>query len=386
MNMAHIGIGIGAFADGIVGGMEAGRKIKKVRQENEIERVRKEGLEGVKQERESQISSRIKPIQAAADGIVTNSFQVGDQTFENQEDARKAAETGIESVSEMFLKNVGPKIQETYLLQGDVEKAEYWRQFSEDRRGKDYMKSWTKAFMLGQAGDFDQSAKTMGGLLNSLDLGMTYQGHEVTKDGEGNATGFTMKVKDGETGKVTEMPMTLESYMEFVQMNNPQAFAESMYQQQQQANSTRLDDAKDERKYNREQSGRIELETLKAELAQTSQGKAPADVQAAEWLIDNGVARSPREAWRLAKSAITMGREKFAMDYAQMVKSGEDPLLGETVSAEDALNQGLAFYDRLAAEAEASQAPAAPNPASPAGQAVRGVPVLDTKTGTVIYR
>lgn len=398
MSFANFGIGVGAFADGMRNGLDMGRTLKKVRQEKEIEQIREGGISDAQRARNANIDSQIKTVPAQG-GIGPISYQVGDQSYSSRDEARRAASANAPDPIDIFIRDNVPKLQEAYIKQGNLEMAEYWRQFSEDRRGKDYMKNWTKAFMLGQAGDFDQSAKTMGGLLNSLDLGVTYQGHEVTKDGDGNATGFTMKVKNDETGKVTEMPMTLESYMEFVQMNNPQAFAESMYNQQMEANRARLEDAKAERKYNREQSGRIEIETLRSQLRDAvEQRKFDRNINAlrqagySEEFINRALpsllgvnsegpyrkSASPEETARMLLQERMKDRQftrKTPEEQQEIIRRDMQNIL-----------DAAAPFMRAQPQASAPSAPAGQQ-ASPAGQAAtQGVPVLDPKTGNIIYR
>lgn len=59
---ANWGIGIGAFANGIGEGIELGEKIKKVRQEREIEKLTKQGMKDAEAKRQESISGSISTV------------------------------------------------------------------------------------------------------------------------------------------------------------------------------------------------------------------------------------------------------------------------------------------------------------------------------------
>ncbi|MBD9415939.1 hypothetical protein IB234_15355 [Pseudomonas sp. PDM16] len=74
---------------------------------------------------------------------------------------------------------------------------------------------------------------------------------------------------------------------------------------------------------------------------------APAMVQTAKYLLESGAAGSPQEAWNMASGAKSKSRQDFALDYAKMISSSQDPMAENPVSADAAFQAGLDMYDRL---------------------------------------
>lgn len=79
---------------------------------------------------------------------------------------------------------------------------------------------------------------------------------------------------------------------------------------------------------------------------------APAEVQTAKWLLANGVASSEEEAWSMARSAKSKSRQDFALEYARVMMSNQDPMSEATVSTDQAIQAGLQLYDRVNAEGQ----------------------------------
>lgn len=383
MKMANIGIGVGAFSQGLMNGLSMGREMKKIRNENEIEAIRREGLGQARQLRDAQVESSVKRVQGP-DGMTTG-FEVGGQTFANRDEAIAAASKGGESVMDIFMKTVSPRIQEAYLAQGDIEKAEIWNNWAKSRTGKSAINEWAKGYFAAQRGDWDNAAKAFGTYYsNYIDNDQKYVGHETLKDDDGNVTGFTVKLKDSKTGKETSMPIGTEEMLQMGMANNPQTLFESLQSQQAAADKARLEDAKAERKYTREQAGRIELEAVKAQLRRTSEGKTPADVQTAEWLVNNGVAKNASDAWRLVKSAQSKSPADFAMDYAKMVTNSQkdDLSLSESkVTPEEAFQEGLKLHEKYRQLFEQGREV---DPRTPAGAAAVNGVIFDSKTNQFV--
>lgn len=73
----------------------------------------------------------------------------------------------------------------------------------------------------------------------------------------------------------------------------------------------------------------------------------PADVQTAKWLVGSGAAPDVQSAWSMVRGARGKSRQDFALDYAKMISSSQDPMAENPVSADAAFQAGLDMYDRL---------------------------------------
>lgn len=276
--MSNFGIGAAAFMSGLAGGLGTGQQIRGIRDQRQIRKIREKGLEEARQQREQQVGSLITPVmpelprnslgeEVPQEGMKPTGYMVGDQSFASQEEARKAAEGRAPSIEDIFFRDTVPKIREAYLAQGNIEAAEGWEQYAESRRGKRAIKSWGKAFTAAQSGDWDAAATGFGEYYtNFIDDDVDYTGHETMKDEDGNVTGFKVKLKNRQTGKVNEMPMSTDDLISLGMAHNPQALFEQAASQLQTANEYRLKDARDARKFEREMGGRLTLEKAKAAL------------------------------------------------------------------------------------------------------------------------
>lgn len=287
MKMANIGIGVGAFANGLLGGIQAGRQIKQIRNENEIEQIRKDGLKQASQIREAGINSSIRRV-PAGEGLPSQ-YEVGGQTFASRDEARRHAETKAPSKMDAFTELAVPRIREAYLAQGNIEMANYWDDFAKSRQGDRYIKNWARGFMALQSGDFTTASKMAGQLLRQVDPNLELAGADGEMDANGNMVGLNMKVRDRESGHVSDVRLDAESFVQLYNANNPQAFAESMASQMAQATQARLADAQEERKHGRQlqrdthqhnlnvrrdafqHEGRVELETIKGQIRDASE-------------------------------------------------------------------------------------------------------------------
>ncbi|WXL27772.1 hypothetical protein WG219_10095 [Ectopseudomonas mendocina] len=95
--------------------------------------------------------------------------------------------------------------------------------------------------------------------------------------------------------------------------------------------------------------------------------EAPADVKTARWLVNSGAAPDVQSAWSMVRGARGKNRQDFALDYAKMISSNQDPLAESRVSSDQAFQAGLEMFDRLngpqqqRAPASAAQQRAAPD-------------------------
>ena len=372
MSFANFGIGLGAFAQGIGNGLKLGREIRDVRDENKVRRATQEGLAGARSQRDRDVNSRIERLgldgQQGFMGQTTTGYKVGDKTFGSEQEARSEAEKGVGTVMDYFMSSAAPKIGETYISQGRPELAQQWGEWVQNTNSQRGIQHWARALRSGQMGDMDGFASALADAYNSpgyMDDGVSVKGNTILDDG-----GIEMTFeRDGK-----EFTQRFDGSEDLVQAGigllSPQAAFEASLKQTQAAAEARNKAAQDQNKFQRDvqmegfkQQGRQELEATKAELRQRfgSENK-PADLQKADWLIENGIASNANEAWNLANMSKTKGRQDFAMEYANLMA---DSVKGMRMSPEEAIQQGLQLYDNLQ---QAESAQPAPTPQQPSAQ------------------
>ncbi len=204
----------GYSANGLLQGIQAGNMLVDAYyrgQENkdraEVKNVMAQGLESAKAQRQASIDSNVVVGSKASDDNTMTMPTYADakgKSYANEGEARAAAEKGAPSVDDFYVKNVVPKIAETYLKQGNIEQAEKWNSWAEQKSTREGMKHWTKALQAGQMGDFKTYADSMVKAYNApgyYDDGLEADGYDLVKDKEGNTTGLTLNLRNKATGE-----------------------------------------------------------------------------------------------------------------------------------------------------------------------------------------
>lgn len=356
--------------------------------------------------------------QPAASGLP---FTVGGKGYATREEARAAAEKQAPGVMEFMSKTLVPRMQQAYIEQGNIEMADAWGKWAEEKDNKAAMKEWANAYRAAQMGNIEKAADHVFNLYKRYDDGITPMSKEVVKDKAGNITGFNVRLKTDSSGEertqfigkreLTEMGLSA--------LAPPQMF-EAQFKRQQEADKTAAQfagqEAKDNRTFVREvtkekmkedradardkskQQHEIEKMTIEKQLdAANASTKVKREVGAkvealrsAGYSDDfiNGVlpeivgvgsykrATSPDEARRLAHS----DRMKSDPMYSRKSAADQQKILDQDMKL---------IYGGV----KPSNAPAAAAPATPAAgglpataQPKKGVPVYDTKTGQIVYR
>lgn len=217
MGIGAWGVGIGSLADGFSRGLNLGNQIKDTRNKNEIETIRREGLASAQEGYDTDVRAGMQPTDVRIQGdrmvgadATAKGWKVGDKTYMDEEEARAESSKNVRSVEDRFYDDVVPKIQETYLAQGDIGKAEAWRSYSGDRETRNNFKSWSKAWKSAQMGDAEGVADYVFDQYKKIDDGIDPVSKEAVKDKSGKITGFNVRLKNRETG---------EEYDQFVDNN-----------------------------------------------------------------------------------------------------------------------------------------------------------------------
>jgi hypothetical protein len=219
----------GYGGSGLIQGIQAGNMLVDAYyrgQENkdraEIKNVMAQGLDSAKAQRQSAIDSNVNVgAEANADNSMTlPTYQdAKGAKFGSEAEARGVAEKNAPSVDDFYVKNVVPKIAETYLKQGNIEQAEKWNSWAEQKNTKAGMKHWTKALQAGQMGDFKAYADNMVKAYNTpgyYDDGLEADGYDLVKDKEGNTTGMTLNLRNTSTGE--KFAQTIKGQEDMVKM------------------------------------------------------------------------------------------------------------------------------------------------------------------------
>ena len=355
-------------------------------------------------------------------------FVVGGKGYATREEARAAAEKATPDVMTFMSKTLVPKMQQVYLEQGDMEKADAWGKWAEDRDNKEAMKEWAGAYRAAQIGNFEKAADHVFNLYKRYDDGITPLSKETVKDNQGNVTGFNVRLKRDATG---------EEYSQFIDKKQltemglsaltPQAMFETQFKRQQAADQAAANHAtemakedrqfkrdiyKDDRNFGqqvqlkkidsqeqaardaRQQDNAIEKMTIEKQLDEAKvstkiRREVGAKVQAlreagySEEFINGALpailgvgdykkATSPEEARRLAHS----DRMKSDPMYSRKSADEQKKILDQDMA--------LVFGGVKPTAGPRAGLPAAP--AAPAAPSGRGTPVYDPASGKIVYR
>lgn len=306
MSFANIGIGLNALTYGLVRGLSLGKGLKNIRNERELEVARREGLEAAQKQREQDISKLIQEVSLPSDAGPTRGFQVGDTTFTNQDEARKAAEAQVDSTVDYFYRDYAPKIRETLIGQGKVDEAIKWDEMISNQRGRRAVKDWSSLWMNFNAGNYDKAIQGFGKYYSSyVDPSISVKGYEIIESEAGPVA--KIKLHDKDTGTDFETELNRSSFTQLALAYNPADLAKTAIEKESEASRARAEDAKEERKFNREQMGQERLERLKAQLDERKERlKAQLDAQYGKRAANAAIsAYSAYRAGRPTEDAIT---------------------------------------------------------------------------------
>lgn len=173
----------------------------------DVRNVMSQGIDNAKAQRQAAIDSNVVVGSKASDDntMTMPTYQDAKGTsFASEGDARASAEKSAPSVDDFYVKNVVPKIAETYLKQGNVDQADKWNSWAQQKNTQTGMKHWTKALQAGQIGDFKGYADNMVKAYNApgyYDDGLEADGYDLVKDKDGNTTGLTLNLRNKSTGE-----------------------------------------------------------------------------------------------------------------------------------------------------------------------------------------
>lgn len=339
----------------------------------------------------------------AANGM-QGQFTVGNQSFATREQAAAAAAKKVPNISEYVLNTITPKMQEHYIANGEIEKAETLGKYMESKKGRDATKLFGTAMnKLMFTDDLDGGVQALGDYYNKhVDDGVDFTSSKRLEDGR-----ISINVKNKDTGKDSEMVLTPQELLRLGMAHDPAKLFEMTQKQAATAEASRAEIAKENRTAVREDARdqrnhkqAIELKGVDAALDEAKAstktrreiaGKVNAlkDAGYSDEFI-NGVmpgiigvgdykkGTSPEEAKRLALS----DRMKNDPTFSRKPRAEQQTIIDGDMAL---------VYGGVKPSSTPDAKPAPATPASPAaggmpGSTPKGKPMFDTQTGKIVIR
>ena len=388
----NFGIGLGSFMSGFTEGANAAQGIKRGMQQEKLTNMQIKNLED--QQTANQGAKDI-----SAQGVA---------------DAQKNTDGNIDNVMTNYMQNTAPKLQQYWMANGDVDKANAFGKWINDTNVQQGMKYGAGMIRAAQLGDPDGVMKNMVNLYNQpgyFEDGHSAVGATLRKDKDGNAAGMDITLRNDKTGEETTQTFNSmdDVYKTAMQFGQPQNVFNYGIEQMKAGEKARVDMAKegrdwqrDNQKAERDQGYKLEGQNNASQLRQAEKvaeakngtgNKKISDAKATiQFLKDNGAS----DDYIRTNMAGILGIENRQRplssridDYVKM-RTDSDPKFRK-LPLDEQIQQAQGYIsavDRQSDEA-APQSVGLPagGQAAPTGQAGgNGVLFLDTKTGNIISR
>lgn len=387
--MANFGIGLGSFLTGVAQGADAYANIQNARSRQKLTDMQVSNLEKEQQSKQGAI----------------------DLAAQGADEARAKTDGTIDNVMNYYMQNTAPKLQQYWLSQGDVDKANAFGKWIQDDNVKQGMKYGAGMIRAAQIGDPDAVMDNMVKLYNQpgyFEDGLSAVKAETRRDKDGNATGWDITLRDNKTGKESTHSFNSmdDIYKTAMQFGDPKNVFEYGMQELQAGRKAQLETAKENRDWQRkltekkiDQDYKLEGQNNESQLRQaeertkaTSGNKKVQDARAAEdYLRSRGVPEESIKA--LAPTLIGVQNQSAPLskrvdDYIKT--RGEDFTDKEwkKLSPQEQTKQALdaiQMRDRLINENQGMGLPGQQQ-SQPQQQGGSGLMFLDTRTGQIINR
>ncbi len=387
--MANFGIGLGSFLSGVAQGADAYANIQNARSRQKLTDMQVSNLEKEQQSKQGAI----------------------DLAAQGADEAKANTDGKMDSVMNYYMQNTAPKLQQYWLSQGDMDKANAFGKWIQDTNVQQGMKYGAGMIQAAQQGNPDAVMDNMVKLYNQpgyFEDGFSAVKADVRRDKDGNAAGWDITLKNNKSGKETTHSFNSmdDIYKTAMQFGDPKNVFEYGMQQLKAGQEAQLSAAKEGRDWQRkltekeiDQNYKLEGQNNESQLRQaekraegTTGNKKVQDAQAAEgYLRSRGVSEEGIRA--LAPALIGAQNQSAPMskrvdDY---IKSrGEDFTDKEwkKLSPEQQTKQALdaiQMRDRLINENQGMGLPGKQQQ-KPQQQGGSGLMFLDTRTGQIINR
>ena len=180
--MAGLGIGVGAFMDGLMKGGTFAAGIKQQDQRNKL------------------VDRQIKDLEDER----TNKQTVRDISSAGVQDANKNTDGAMDNVMNYYMQNTVPKIQQQYLANGDVQKADAFGKWVNDSNVQQGMRYGAGMIRSAQQNDPQGVMDNMVKLYNQpgyFEDGKSAVDAKIVNGEDGKPSGMAITLRDNKTGK-----------------------------------------------------------------------------------------------------------------------------------------------------------------------------------------
>lgn len=387
--MANFGIGLGSFLSGVAQGADAAAGIMNARSRQKLTDMQVKNLE-----REN----------ASKQGAIDISAQGADAAAANTDGK-------IDNVMNYYMQNTAPKLQQYWLSQGDMDKANAFGKWIQDTNVQQGMKYGVGMIRAAHMGNPDAVMDNMVKLYNQpgyFEDGFSAVKADVRRDKDGNAAGWDITLKNNKSGKETTHSFNSmdDIYKTAMQFGDPKNVFEYGMQELQAGRKAQLETAKENRDWQRkltekelDQNYKLEGQNNESQLRQaeertkaTAGNKKVQDAQAAEdYLRSRGVPEESIKA--LAPTLIGVQNQSAPLskrvdDYIKTRSEDFTDKEWKKLSPQEQTKQALdaiQMRDRLINENQGMGLPGQQQ-SQPQQQGGSGLMFLDTRTGQIINR
>lgn len=387
--MANFGIGLGSFLTGVAQGADAYANIQNARSRQKLTDMQVSNLEKEQQSKQGAI----------------------DLAAQGADEARAKTDGAIDNVMNYYMQNTAPKLQQYWLSQGDMDKANAFSKWIQDTNVQQGMKYGAGMIRAAQMGDPDAVMNNMVKLYNQpgyFEDGLSAVKAETRRDKDGNATGWDITLRDNKTGKESKHSFNSmdDIYKTAMQFGDPKNVFEYGMQQLQAGQKAQLEAAKEGRAWQRTlaekeldqgyklegQNNQAQLDMAKEIAKGTSGNKKVQNAQAAEdYLRSRGVPEESIKA--LAPTLIGVQNQSAPLskrvdDYIKTRSEDFTDKEWKKLSPQEQTKQALdaiQMRDRLINENQGMGLPGQQQ-SQPQQQGGSGLMFLDTRTGQIINR
>lgn len=264
-----LGVGLGAFMQGMGQGMQFGQQIRGAIDDRKMRKVQKEGAAAAGAARESEINNAITTTQTV-EGVAPT-YSVSGKSFTSAADARKAAEAQVGSAMDFYRTTTVPKLIQGYIDIGRPEQASQLQTWMDTQEATGLTKDWARGARLAMIGDDKGAMRRFGRLYERMEPGSKFVGTEdvtepvyediVGKDGKvtgrrqtgSKPVGVRLKLRNADGEEVShDFGGTEELFRTAMWTLSPDKFASRALGEVDQATAARAAVAKDERDYRQE--------------------------------------------------------------------------------------------------------------------------------------
>ncbi|MCE7797849.1 hypothetical protein LWE61_14955 [Sphingobium sufflavum] len=198
------GMGLGAFMNGVQGGLKLGQQVRGVIDDRKTRKMERSAIEDARAARERDIGdlTRGPAIPADPSGMIDEKGAVRKIEDTDLPISRDEAEKKVGSFMDYYRSTSVPKLIEGYIQRGENDRAAHFQQYLDSEDGKARTKDWSVAAQRFAMGDHEGGFKRLADLNGRIGNGMDLVGHEqimqpIYEDRTDKKTGKTTKVQTG---------------------------------------------------------------------------------------------------------------------------------------------------------------------------------------------